>query len=158
MKREVLGWFARASEKYLVIFDGADSLHQADKDFVELSEYCPGSPNTHIIITSRSSITKSMSTFEGVSVEELEESQSVEVFLTCAEIQPARENVVAETKLIVHELGYLALSVSMAGKYVSQTPRLSSDLSAYLEEFHNRRQDLLSETPINLLQGIIIAS
>ncbi|EXL66121.1 hypothetical protein FOPG_17688 [Fusarium oxysporum f. sp. conglutinans race 2 54008] len=150
VKREVLGWFARASGKYLVIFDGADSLHQTDKGFVGLSEYCPGSPNTHIIITSRSSIAKSMSTFEGVSVEELEESQSVELFLTCAEIQAARENVVAETKLIVHELGYLALAVSMAGKYVSQTPRLSSDLSAYLEEFHNRRQDLLSETPDKL--------
>ncbi|RYC82197.1 hypothetical protein BFJ63_vAg14905 [Fusarium oxysporum f. sp. narcissi] len=151
VKREVLGWFARASGKYLVIFDGADSLHQTDKDFVELSEYCPGSPNTHVIITSRSSIAKSMSTFEGVSVEELEESQSVELFLACAEIEPAREGVLAETKLIVHELGNLALAVSMAGKYVSQTPRLSSDLSAYLDEFRNRRRDLLSETPDKLV-------
>ncbi|RKK21427.1 hypothetical protein BFJ67_g17279 [Fusarium oxysporum f. sp. cepae] len=151
VKREVLGWFARASGKHLIIFDGADSLHQTDNDFVALSEYCPGSPNTHIIITSRSSIAKSMSTFEGVSVEELEESQSVELFLTCAEIQLARENVVAETKLIVHELGYLALAVSMAGKYVSQTPRLSSNLSAYLDEFRSRRRDLLSETPDKLV-------
>ncbi|KAM0293721.1 hypothetical protein ACHAPM_011521 [Fusarium culmorum] len=151
VKREVLGWFARASGKYLVIFDGADSLHQTDKDFVDLSQYCPGSPNTHIIITSRSSIAKSMSTFEGVSVEELEESQSVELFLACAGIQPAREGVVAETKLIVHELGYLALAVSMAGKYVFQTPRLSSNLSAYLDEFRHRRKDLLSETPDELV-------
>ncbi|KAM0293719.1 hypothetical protein ACHAPM_011519 [Fusarium culmorum] len=151
VKREVLSWFARASGKYLVIFDGADSLHQTDKDFVDLSQYCPGSPNTHIIITSRSSIAKSMSTFEGVSVEELEESQSVELFLACAEIQPAREGVSAETKLIVHELGYLALAVSMAGRYVLQTPRLSSNLSAYLDEFRNRRRDLLSETPDKLV-------
>ncbi|KNB17003.1 hypothetical protein FOXG_14990 [Fusarium oxysporum f. sp. lycopersici 4287] len=151
VKREVLGWFSRASGKYLVIFDGADSLHQTDKGFVTLSEYCPGSPNIHFIITSRSSIAKSMSTFEGVSVGELEESQSVELFLTCAEIQSARENVVAEAKLIVHELGYLALAVSMAGKYVSQTPRLSSNLSAYLDEFRHRRRDLLSETPDELV-------
>jgi tetratricopeptide (TPR) repeat protein len=151
VKREVLGWFARASGKYLVIFDGADSLHQTDKDFVELSEYCPGSLNTHIVITSRSSIAKSMSTFEGVSVEELEESESVELFLTCAEIQPARENVLTEAKAIVNELGHLALAVSMAGKYVSQTPRLSSNLSAYLDEFRNRRRDLLSETPDRLI-------
>ncbi|EXA48836.1 hypothetical protein FOVG_05494 [Fusarium oxysporum f. sp. pisi HDV247] len=150
VKREVLGWFARASGKYLVIFDGADSLHQTDKDFVDLSEYCPGSPNTHVIITSRSSIAKSMSTFGGVSVKELEESQSVELFLACAEIQPEREEVLTVTKLIVHELGYLALAVSMAGKYVSQTPRLSSDLSAYLDEFRNRQRDLLSETPDKL--------
>ncbi|KAI6747682.1 hypothetical protein HG531_008224 [Fusarium graminearum] len=117
VKREVLGWFARASEKYLVIFDGADSLHQTDEDFVDLSQYCPGSSNTHIIITSRSSIAKSRSTFEGVSVEELEEAQSVELFLACAEIQPEREDVLTETKLIVHELGCLALAVSMAGRY-----------------------------------------
>ncbi|ENH71185.1 Nephrocystin-3 [Fusarium oxysporum f. sp. cubense race 1] len=121
VKREVLSWFARASGKYLVIFDGADSLHQTDKDFVDLSQYCPGSPNTHIIITSRSSIAKSMSTFEGVSVEELEESQSVKLFLTCAEIQPARENVSTEAKAIVNELGHLPLAVSMAGKYVVMT-------------------------------------
>jgi tetratricopeptide (TPR) repeat protein len=151
VKREVLVWFARASGKYLVIFDGADSLHQTDKDFVELSEYCPGSPNTHVIITSRSSIAKSLSTFGGVSVEELDESQSVELFLACAEIQSARDGVLAETKLIVHELGHLALAVSMAGKYVSQTPRLSSNLSAYLDEFRSRRRDLLSETPDKLV-------
>ncbi|KAM0209848.1 hypothetical protein ACHAQD_011025 [Fusarium lateritium] len=119
VKREVLGWFTRASRKYLIIFDGADSLHQTDKDFVDLSEYCPGSANTHIIITSRSSIAKSMSMFEGVSIEELEESQSVELFLACVEIQSARDSIVAEAKLIVYKLGYLALAVSMAGKYVS---------------------------------------
>ncbi|SPJ73908.1 related to kinesin light chain [Fusarium torulosum] len=151
VKREVLSWFARVSGKYLVIFDGADSLHQTDKGFVALSEYCPGSSNIHIIITSRTSIAKYMSTFEGVSVGELEESQSVELFLNCAEIQPVRENVMAEAKLIVHELGYLALAISMAGKYVSQTPRLSSNLSVYLDEFRNRRRDLLSEIPDELV-------
>ncbi|EXL39944.1 hypothetical protein FOCG_17446 [Fusarium oxysporum f. sp. radicis-lycopersici 26381] len=151
VKREVLSWFARASGKYLVIFDGADSLHQTDKSFVALSEYCPGSPNIHIIITSRTSIAKSMSTFEGVSVGELEDSQSVELFLTCAEIRPPRDNVVAEAEFIVKELGYLALAISMAGKYVSQTPRLSSNLPSYLNEFRYRRQALLSETPDELV-------
>ncbi|KAF9769208.1 hypothetical protein IL306_013390 [Fusarium sp. DS 682] len=150
VKREVLGWFARASGKYLVIFDGADSLHQNEKNFVTLSEYFPGSPNVHIIITSRSSIAKSISTFEGVYVGELEESESVKLFLDCAEIPSSREDVVAEAKLIVHELGHLALAISMAGKYVSQTPRLSSNLSAYLDEFRRRRRDLLSETPDEL--------
>jgi tetratricopeptide (TPR) repeat protein len=152
VKQSVLGWFARASGQCLVIFDGADSLHQKDKDFVALSEYFPGSPNVHIIITSRTSIAKSMSTFEGVYVGELEESESVKLFLDCAEIQPSRENVVTEAKLIVNELGYLALAISMAGKYVSRTQRLSSNLSAYLEEFRRRRRDLLSKTPEKLVE------
>ena len=152
VKQSVLGWFARASGKCLVIFDGADSLHQKDKDFVALSEYFPGSPSVHIIITSRTSIAKSISTFEGVYVGELEESESVKLFLDCAEIQPSRENVVNEAKLIENELGYLALAISMAGKYVSQTRRLSSNLSAYLEDFRRRRRALLSEPPEKLTE------
>ncbi|KID95699.1 proteinrelated to kinesin light chain, partial [Metarhizium majus ARSEF 297] len=151
VKREVLSWFTRASGKFFIVFDGADYLHQKAKSFVALSEYIPGSPNIHIIITSRASIARSMSTFEGVSVGELEESQSVELFLNCAEIQPSRNDVVAEAKLIVHELGCLALAISMAGKYVSQTLRLSSNLSVYLDEFHRHRRKLLSETPDELV-------
>ncbi|KAH0593445.1 hypothetical protein MHUMG1_08902 [Metarhizium humberi] len=116
VKRELLGWFTRASGKVLIVFDGADYLHQKDKNFVALSQYIPGNPNIHIIITSRAAIARSMSTFEGVSVGELEESQSVELFLNCAEIQPSRGDVVTEAKLIVHELGCLALAISMAGK------------------------------------------
>ncbi|KAH7233835.1 uncharacterized protein BKA55DRAFT_598050 [Fusarium redolens] len=134
VKREVLSWFARASGKYLVIFDGADSLHQTDKSFVALSEYCPGSPNIHIIITSRTSIAKSMSTFEGVSVGELEESQSVELFLTCAEIRPPRDNVVAEAEFIVKELGYLALAISMAGNVMTVWETSYDAVSEHLPE------------------------
>ncbi|KAH7304608.1 hypothetical protein B0I35DRAFT_401104 [Stachybotrys elegans] len=119
VKLLVLGWFARASGKYLLIFDGADSLDQSDKSFVALSEYIPGSPNVHIIITSRSSIAKSLSTFEGVYVGELTESESVELFLDCAEIDPRRENVSNEAKLIVNELGYLALAIGMAGNVMT---------------------------------------
>ncbi|KAF5136285.1 Kinesin light chain [Metarhizium anisopliae] len=39
----------------------------------------------------------------------------------------------------------------MAGKYVSQTPRLLSNLSAYLDEFRRHRRKLLSETPDELV-------
>ncbi|KAH6983684.1 hypothetical protein BKA56DRAFT_719313 [Ilyonectria sp. MPI-CAGE-AT-0026] len=116
-----------------------------------LSEYFPGSSNIHIIITSRASIAKSLSIFEGVYIGELEESQSVELFLTYAEIQPSRDNILAEAKEIVGEMGHLALAISMAGKYVLQTPRLLSNLSAYLEDFRCRRRNLLSEKPDKLI-------
>ncbi|KAH7117464.1 hypothetical protein EDB81DRAFT_733687, partial [Dactylonectria macrodidyma] len=153
VKQAVLSWFARESGKWLLIFDGADHLYQTDKDYVALSEYFPGSSNIHIIITSRAYIAKQLSTFEGVSVGELEESQSVDLFLNCAEIQPSRDNVLAEAKEIVNEMGHLALAISMAGKYVLQTPRLSSNLSAYLGDFRRRRRDLLSEKPDKLIAG-----
>ncbi|KAK2598930.1 hypothetical protein QQS21_005608 [Conoideocrella luteorostrata] len=151
VRREVLARFTKAAAKSLLVFDGADGLHQADENFVALPDYFPGSPNVHIIILSRASIVKDISTFDGVFVDQLEESQSVKLFLSCADIQLSRKNAVEEAKHIVHELGHLALAVSMAGKYVSQTPRLSSNLSAYLDEFRRRRREVLSETPEELV-------
>ncbi|KAH6997437.1 hypothetical protein EDB80DRAFT_727839 [Ilyonectria destructans] len=151
VKQAVLGWFARESGKSLLVFDGADYLLRTDKDYVPLSEYFPGSSNIHIIITSRASIAKALSTFEGVPVGELEDSQSVQLFMRCAEIQSSQETVLTQVKEIVHEMGHLALAISIAGKYVLQHPRLSSNLSEYLKDFRRRRHNLLSEKPDELI-------
>ncbi|KAF7556979.1 hypothetical protein G7Z17_g1046 [Cylindrodendrum hubeiense] len=147
IKQAVLAWFITEPGKRLIIFDGADHLNATDKGYVALSQYIPASSDVHIIITSRSLIAKSLSSFDGVLVGELDNSQSVDLFLNCAEISPSRENVVIEAEAIAEEMGHLALAISMAGKYVSQTPRVSSNLPAYLEDFRIRRHRLLSEKP-----------
>lgn len=152
VKQAVLSWFARESGKWLLVFDGADYLLKTDRDYVPLSEYFPASLNIHIIITSRASIAKALSTFEGVPVGDLEESQSVELFLNCAEIQSSQEEVLSQVKEIVHEMGHLALAISIAGKFVSQNPRLRSNLSEYLKDFRRRRHNLLSEKPEELIE------
>ncbi|RDW68235.1 hypothetical protein BP5796_08892 [Coleophoma crateriformis] len=150
-------WFIGRGGRWLFVFDGADQLeNKSDLHFVNISRYIPGSPNVQVIITSRSSIAKKLSTFEGVSVRELEGPQAEELFFKCSEIKRSEsatteQNVVNQVKLIVKELGYLALAVTLAGSYISQTPRLSADLHAYLEEYRVRRHKILSEPPNELI-------
>ncbi|KAI4219521.1 MAG: hypothetical protein L6R36_008266 [Xanthoria steineri] len=48
---------------------------------------------------------------------------------------------------IVKELGYLALAITLAGLYVSVTPRLSSNIRGYLPEYRRRRKELLRRRP-----------
>ena len=67
------------------MFDGADELDNTDDaHFVDIGRYIPGSPYVHVIITSRSSTAKDLSTFEGVEVGELEEVQAKELFCRCS--------------------------------------------------------------------------
>ena len=150
-RRAVFNWLTGRAGKWLIVFDGADQLHKRDQNFVDLFRYIPGCPNVHVIITSRSSIAGKFSTFEGVHVGELEEPQAVDLFFRCAEIPRTEEKTEAEVKAIVKELGCLALAITIAGTYVAQTPRLSSNLLAYLEDFRQRRQELLDEQPDELI-------
>ena len=48
-----------------------------------------------------------------------------------------------EVAQIVKELEYLALAITLAGSYVSETSRLSSDIGRYLSEYRQRRKELL---------------
>jgi hypothetical protein len=50
-------------------------------------------------------------------------------------LQHDDDNIESEVKSIVKKLGYLALAVSIASTYVSRTPRLQSDIKAYLPEY-----------------------
>ena len=42
---------------------------------------------------------------------------------------------------IVKELGHLVLAITLAGSYVSETARLSSDIRWYLPEYRERRKN-----------------
>ena len=104
------------------MFNGADELENANNaEFVDLSHYMPGSPHVHVIVTSRNSTARDLSTFKGIHVRELEEPQATELFAKCARI-PDIEGVEDDIKRIVEELGYLALAVTLAGAYISQAP------------------------------------
>ena len=52
-----------------------------------------------------------------------------------------------EVKAIAKELGYLALAVTFVSTYVGTTPRLRSDIKAYLPEYKRRRRELLKRKP-----------
>jgi hypothetical protein len=126
-------------------------LHKRDRNFVDLSRYIPSCPSVHVIITSCNTTARKFSTFERVNVSELEEPQAVNLFLKCADISNIETKTAAEVNAIVKELGCLALAITIAGTYVSQRPRISSHLPAYLEEYRRRRQELLAEQPDDLI-------
>lgn len=148
----VLGYLqGRPKAKWLIVFDEADYLDRRDQKFVNLSRYIPGGPNTHVIITSRSSIARELSTFDGVEVGSLDIKEAVDLFFRCAKIQGSPSEEEAQAMLIVKELGYLALAIAGAGSYISQTPRLSSDLPRYLQEYRQQEHRLLQELPQELV-------
>lgn len=137
--------------KWLMVFDGADGLEENDRNFVDLSQYIPGCPGVHVIITSRLSAAEELSTVEGVHVGELEECEATDLLFQCSKVPKTQEGAEEEVKAITKELGYLALAIEIAGMYVSQTPRLLANLSAYLTELRQSRHELLKNQPHRLI-------
>ena len=56
-----------------------------------------------------------MTPLRSVEVAQIEELEAVELFMRCSELNNGLPGVESEVKLIVKELGYLALVVSLAG-------------------------------------------
>ncbi|KAH7308419.1 nucleoside phosphorylase domain-containing protein [Stachybotrys elegans] len=145
--QSVHSWLLGKPGTWLFIFDGADELDNADgPNFVDIPEYIPGSPRVHVLVTSSSSTTQDPSTFDGVHVRELEEPQAIELFAKCAKLASA-EGLYDSLKVIVQKLGYLALAITIAGAYLSQTPTLASNLPQFILEYDRRRRDVLDKLP-----------
>ncbi|KAK1044084.1 hypothetical protein LTR74_018347 [Friedmanniomyces endolithicus] len=65
------------------------------------------------------------------------------MFMRCSKLGNAAGAVREETALIVAELDYLALAVTLAGAYVAATSRIRSNVAEYLPEYRRRRKALL---------------
>jgi hypothetical protein len=76
----------------------------------------------------RSSRAQEMTALEAVKAADIKPAEVVELFRTSAKLGRTGLEIENEIMLIVEELGYLALAVTLAGSYVAATPRLSSDL------------------------------
>jgi len=115
--------------------------------YIDLGYFMPDAPGLHVIITSRSSTAKEITTLDVVEVGEMEPSEATELFQRYAKITKAGPDVMREIGEIVKELGYLALAITLAGSYVSVTDHLSSDIREYLPEYRQRRKELLQRRP-----------
>ncbi|KAM0429256.1 hypothetical protein ACHAPT_006470 [Fusarium lateritium] len=146
----VLMWFFQNPGKWLLVFDEADDLDEKDENFIQLSNYIPRGNNVHVIITSRSSTARDFSTYDGVEIRTLEPTEAVNLFLACAKIEGATQDASEQAEFIADELDYLPLALTIAGSYVSRTPRLAADLSQYLKE-HQERRELLRQEPQQLI-------
>ncbi|KAL8628976.1 hypothetical protein Q9189_005317 [Teloschistes chrysophthalmus] len=141
-------WFHGREGQWLVVMDSADSIdNDQDRSYIDLRYFMPDAPGVHIIITSRSSTVQEMTLLEAIEVADMESSEATELFQRCARIQGLGPELETEIGQIVKELGYLALAITLAGSYVSVTPRLSSHIRGYLPEYRRRRKELLRWRP-----------
>lgn len=150
VRAAVLRWFFQNSGNWLLVFDEADGLHEKDGNFIPISNYIPRGKNVHVIITSRSSMARDLSTYDGIEIRTLEPPQAVKHSLACAKIEGATEEMRKQAELIAEELGRLPLALTIAGSYVARTPRLAADLSGYLKE-HRERKELLRQESQQLI-------
>jgi tetratricopeptide (TPR) repeat protein len=145
----VKSWFQGRSGRWLLIFDSADNIDDKnDPGYIDLKHYLSDAPSIHIIITTRSSKARKMTRLPSVEVGSMELSEAVDLFSTCSECDGTAHEDHAKIEMIVQELGCLALAVTLAGSYVSET---HLELSQYLEEYRQRRKELLGEVPKNLI-------
>ncbi|KAH7122357.1 hypothetical protein B0J11DRAFT_581064 [Dendryphion nanum] len=148
----VKSWLSnRSRDRWLIVFDGADSVDDEDDGYIDLMRYVPESRFLDVIVTTRSRTAKDVTALEGVEVGEMEEAQAVDLFYTLSALKDRSQYTEDEVTLLVKELGLFALAITLAGTYVAQTPRLLSDIKQYLPEYRDRRRELLSQKPKRLV-------
>ncbi|KAI9773490.1 MAG: Kinesin light chain 3, partial [Geoglossum umbratile] len=148
----VKSWFSIQRGPWLMVFDGADTIENEEaSEYIDIKYFIPNIISLHVIVTSRSSTAKDMTRLDGVHVGEMEEAQAAELFYRYSRLQRDDRGVEDEIKAIVKELGHLALAVTLAATYVGRTPRLQSNIKAYLPEYRRRRHELLSRKPESLI-------
>ena len=65
----------------VLILDSADTIEDDQQiSYIDLDYYIPDAPGAHVIITSRSSIAKEMTTLEAVEVADMKPPEAVELF------------------------------------------------------------------------------
>ncbi|PVH90155.1 hypothetical protein DM02DRAFT_79756, partial [Periconia macrospinosa] len=148
----VKNWFSGRQGPWLMVFDGADAIDDSKAhDFVDIKHFIPDVASLHVIVTSRSSTAADMTRLEGVQVGEMEGAQAAELFYRYIRLPRDNVEIHEEVKEIVKELGCLALAVTLAGAYVGTTPRLQTNIKAYLPEYRRRRRELLQRKPESLV-------
>jgi hypothetical protein len=148
----VKSWFSGRRDSWLMIFDSADTIEDKKaSEYINIKHFIPDIASLHVIVTSRSSTAKDMTRLEGVQVGEMEKTQAAKLFYRSSQLQRDDQGVEDEIKAIIKELGYLALAVTLTATYVGRTPRLQSNIKAYLPEYRRRRHELLSRKPESLI-------
>ena len=147
--RAIGGWFSGRSERFLLVFDGADNIDEPkDPSNVDLRKVVPNHISLDVIVTTRRSSAQGFGSFS-LEVSEMEEEEALQLLRNSSGLDPQqlRPSEVEEMRKIIRELGSFALAIQLTGSYISQTPRILTDLSRYLPEYRKRRKQLLDNTP-----------
>jgi len=134
-----LHWIGLLKENYAMVFDNADVLSPA-----ELEAYLPPGRGGNILITSRNSAMRSLTSPENsLEVTEMEENDALELLLKASCLNIFSMEFQAEAFMIVKELFYLPLAIDQAGAYIASGATTIGD---YLAKYSEHRKTLLSHS------------
>ncbi|KAI9775397.1 MAG: hypothetical protein M1839_001252 [Geoglossum umbratile] len=137
--QSVLRWFSAMDRDWLLVFDNADG----DPDMV--SEFLPPSNRGSILITSRNpNMRRNVSPKAWVEVDRMEENDAISLLLKAAYLDESLDELRLEAKLVVAELGFLALAIDQAGAAIGSG---ICGLGEYLQMYAKHRRELLSHPP-----------
>jgi tetratricopeptide (TPR) repeat protein len=132
-----LHWIGSLKEKYIMVFDNADVLSPA-----ELEAYLPPGRGGNILITSRNSTMRNLTSPENsLEVSEMEENDAIELLLKASYLDPSSMDFQAEASEIVKELFCIPLAIDQAGAYIACGATTIGD---YLAKYSEHRKTLLS--------------
>ncbi|KIK00347.1 hypothetical protein K443DRAFT_7761 [Laccaria amethystina LaAM-08-1] len=134
-----LHWIGLLKENYVMVFDNADVLSPA-----ELEAYLPPGRGGNILITSRNSTMRNLTSPENsLEVNEMEENDAIELLLKASCLDLSSTEFQTEACKIVKELFYLPLAIDQAGAYIASGATTIGD---YLAKYSDHRKTLLSHS------------
>jgi len=123
----------------VLVFDNADVLSPA-----ELEAYLPPGRGGNILITSRNSTMRNLTSPENtLEVTEMEENDAIELLLKASCLDKSVTEFQAEASKIVKELFFLPLAIDQAGAYIASG---ATSIADYLEKYSEHRKTLLSHS------------
>ena len=122
-----------------MVFDNADVLSPA-----ELEAYLPPGRGGNILITSRNSTMRNLTSLENsLEVTEMEENDAIELLLKASCLDPSSMEFQAEASEIVKKLFCLPLAIDQAGAYIASGV---TTIGEYLAKYSEHRKTLLSHS------------
>ena len=135
--QSALHWIGLLKENYVMVFDNADVLSPA-----ELEAYLPPGRGGNILITSRNSTMRNLTSPENsLEVTEMEENDAIELLLKASCLDLSSMEFQAEASKIVKELFCLPLAIDQAGAYITSG---ATSIGDYLAKYSEHRKTLLS--------------
>ena len=142
-----LHWIGSLKENYIMVFDNADVLSPA-----ELEAYLPPGRGGNILITSRNSTMRNLTSPENsVEVTEMEENDVIELLLKASYLDPSSTEFQSEASKIVKELFCLPLAIDQAGAYIVSG---ATSLGDHLVKYSEHQKILLSHSEFTGLPSI----
>jgi hypothetical protein len=134
-----LHWIGLLKENYAMVFDNADVLSPP-----ELEAYLPPGRGGNILITSRNSAMRNLTSPENsLEVPEMEENDAIVLLLRASCLDLSSIKFQTEASKIVKELFCLPLAIDQAGAYIASG---ATSIGNYLAKYSDHRKTLLSHS------------